>query len=160
MEHFFLAVALLFMIGGTLETLLPMIPGIPLVYLGYLIYGFASGWREYGLQTMLWLGLFTILIQVLDFYAGSLGAKRFGASKRGVWGSIIGALLGLIFFSLPGLVVGTFAGALFGEILEGRSLGEGVRSGWGAFLGLLAGSLFRIAAAVAMLGMFLWMVIT
>jgi uncharacterized protein YqgC (DUF456 family) len=160
MEYFFLAVSLFLMIVGTLGTLLPVIPGIPIVYLGYLVYGLASDWREFGLQTMLWLGLFTVLIQVLDFYAGSVGARKYGASRSGVWGSIIGALLGAIFFSLPGLVVGTLAGAVSGELLAGRSFGEGLRSGWGAFLGLVAGTLFRMAAAVAMTGMFLWMVLT
>jgi hypothetical protein len=158
MEIAMLILALLVMAVGLVGSFLPMIPGVPLVYSGYLIYGLASGWRHYGLGIMVAFGLVTVLVIVLDYVAGSMGAKKFGASRAGAWGAIIGAVVGVLTFNLIGLVVGTFGGAVLGELLLGRTMGEAFRSGWGAFLGFLAGSLFKVMAATIMLGSFLWLV--
>ena len=158
MEIALLIVALLVMVVGLVGSFLPMIPGVPLVYSGYLIYGLASHWRHYGLATMVVFGLITVLVIVLDYVAGSMGAKKFGASRAGAWGAIIGAVVGVLVFNLIGLVVGTFGGAMLGELLLGRSMGQAFRSGWGAFLGFLTGSLFKVMAATIMLGSFLWLV--
>lgn len=159
MEILWLTIALVFMGIGLLGTVLPLLPGIPIIYVGYLVYGLATGWRNYGVVAVVSWGIVTLLVQILDYYAGALGAKKFGASSMGVWGSVIGAIVGFIIFNVAGLVIGTFGGALAGELIHGRSLQEALRSGWGAFIGFLVGSLFKVVLGVVMIGVFLWLVL-
>ncbi|MBI4774984.1 MAG: DUF456 domain-containing protein [Deltaproteobacteria bacterium] len=153
-----IVVALLLMLVGLLGTIVPWVPGVPLIYGVYLVYGLVTGWESYGLAVMAVLGGVTAAVMILDFYAGALGAKRFGATPAGAWGSIIGAILGLVLFNVIGLIVGTFAGAMSGELLSRRPLNEAVRSGWGALVGFLAGTLFRFVTATVMIGLFVWLV--
>jgi uncharacterized protein len=160
MSHFlFLVLSLLIMIVGLAGTLLPVVPGIPLIYFGYVIYGLASHWTDYGQNAMIFWGIVTILMVALDYYAGALGAKKYGASAAGIWGSIIGGILGVVFLSFIGLLIGPFLGAVAGELLAGKSRSEAWRSGWGAFVGFLAGSLVKIVVGISMIGTFLWWVI-
>lgn len=155
----FLVLTLLLMAVGLAGTILPMIPSIPLIYGGFVLYGLATDWRDYGLGVMIVFGAVTVLIIVVDYAAGALGAKKFGASRAGMAGSVIGAVAGVIFLNLIGLVVGTFAGAVIGEVLAGRSTRDAVRSGWGAFVGFLAGSLFKLMTAVVMIATFVWLIV-
>lgn len=156
MEAVWLLIAVALMLVGLVGTMFPVIPSVILIYCGYIVYGLGTGWRDYGLTTMIVFGLITVLTQVVDYLAGALGASRYGGSKAGVWGSIIGAVLGVIFFNVIGLIVGTFGGAVVGELASRRPMEEAVRSGWGAFLGFIGGSLFKIMVAILMTGVFFW----
>ena len=159
MEIVALIITLVVMAAGLAGAILPL-PSIPLIYAGYFIYGFASGWEDYGLRLMIALGVVTVLTQVIDFLVGAVGSKQYGGSGMGAVGSIIGALVGLVFFNLIGLIIGTFAGALVGELIKGRSMNEAIRSGWGAFLGFVAGSIFKLILGLMMIVTFLVLVIT
>jgi len=155
----FFVVALLLMLVGLLGTIAPWVPGVPLIYGVYLVYGLVTGWQSYGWGVMAVLGGVTAAVMFLDFYAGALGAKKFGATPAGTWGSIIGAITGMVMFNVIGLIVGTFAGALLGELLSRRPLDEALRSGWGALVGFLAGTLFRFVVATVMIGLFVRLVV-
>ena len=97
-------IALLLMLVGLLGTLAPWLPGVPLIYAIYLVYGVVTHWQSYGMGVMAVLGAVTAGVMLLDFYAGALGAKKFGASPAGTWGSVIGAVLGPIVFNVIGLI--------------------------------------------------------
>ncbi|RMG67748.1 MAG: DUF456 domain-containing protein [Calditrichaeota bacterium] len=159
MEYLWLFIAFLLILAGNAGVLIPFLPGIPLIYAAYLVWGIASGWRDYGATTMVVLGVVTLLSYAVDYFAGAVGAKKYGASPLGVWGSIIGGIVGFVFFSVPGLILGPFAGAIAGEMLAGKRQQEAWRAGWGAFLGFLAGSVFKIALAILMTGLFIFYLI-
>ncbi len=159
MKAFWTIVTLLIMAAGLVGTVLPVIPGILLIYAGYLLYGFATGWQAYGLAAIVCWSVATGLVLLLDFYGGAIGAKRYGASPFGAWGSLIGCLLGTLAAGLPGLILGPFVGAAAGELLRGRSHREALRSGWGAFIGFMVGSVIMIALGVVMIGTFIWWVL-
>ncbi len=154
----FIAVLVL-MLVGLAGSVIPVIPGIPLIYLGYIIFGLASGWKFFGVGFMVFWGIVTLLMMSLDYYAGVIGAKRFGASTAGLWGSVFGGLLGIIFLGFIGIIVGPFLGAVFGELLSGKTSRSALRSGWGTFLGFLGGSLFKIIVGMVMIGVFVWQII-
>lgn len=159
MQTLWIVITVLIMIAGFLGTLLPVLPGLPLVYAGYIFYGLVTGWQDYGLGAMIIWGLVAAGISFLDFYAGSIGAKKYGASRWAVWGSVIGALVGLFVAGFLGLILGPLVGALIGEFIAGKSWREAFQSGRGTILGLVAGHLAKIAVAIAMIGTFLWWVI-
>jgi uncharacterized protein YqgC (DUF456 family) len=89
-----------------------------------------------------------------DLAASVLGAKRVGASRQALIGSVIGGIVG-IFFGLIGLLLGPFIGAVAGELMARRSIAGAARVGLATWIGLLVGTMAKIALAVSMLGVFL-----
>lgn len=153
-----LVLTFLIMSVGVAGSFLPVLPAVPIVYAGYFIWGLASGWQDYGLWTMIFWGAVAAFMQVMDYLVGAMGAKRYGASRAGIWGAVIGGIVGL-FLGIVGLIIGPFIGAVGAEMLFGRNLGEALRSGWGTFVGLLAGSLFKFLVCIVMVGTFIWLIL-
>jgi len=152
------AATLIVMAAGLAGCVLPVLPGIPLIYFGYLLYGLFTSWHAYGLGTMLFWGAVTLLSLFVDHYAGTLGARRYGSSLFGLWGSFAGAVIGLLLFGLAGLIVGVCAGAVTGELVAGRSLTDALRAGKGALIGFFAGILCKAITGLIMVGTFLWLI--
>jgi len=151
--------ALYFMLSGMLilagiaGTVIPVLPGVPLVFAGMLLAAWADHFQHIGAFTLTILGVLCVFALLIDFAAGLLGAKRVGASTRALWGASLGTLIGL-FFGLPGLLLGPFLGAALGELSAGRELAHATRVGVGTWLGLLFGTLAKIALCFTMLGVF------
>ena len=140
-------------IAGIAGTVVPMLPGVPLVFAGMLLAAWADHFQHVGAVTLTFLGVLCALALLIDFVASMLGARRVGASSRALWGASLGTLTGL-FFGLPGLLLGPFVGAALGELSAGRELSHAPRVGGGTWLGLLFGTLAKIALCFTMLGVF------
>jgi uncharacterized protein YqgC (DUF456 family) len=138
---------------GFAGLVLPMLPGIPLVFAGLVLLAWAEDFAFVGWPTLGVLGLLALLSYGVDFLASALGAKHFGASSRAVVGAALGAVVGL-FFGLPGIVLGPFAGAVIAEFSRRASVGAATRAGVGALAGLVFGALLKVALAFAMIGVF------
>ena len=135
---------------------LPLLPGAPLLFLGLLVGAWADDFHYVGYGTLAVLAGLTVLTYIIDFLAGILGARRFGASPRAMVGAGIGAVLGL-FLGLPGILFGPFVGAVIGELSARRSLAEAGMSGIGTTIGLVLGVAAKIAIGLTMIGIFLFM---
>ena len=159
MKNLWIIVTVIIMTGGLAGTILPLLPGIPLIYAAFIFYGFLSGWEAYGAGAVIGWGTVTAFTVIVDFYAGSLGARRFGSSRIGIWGAFLGGVLGTIFFGFPGLIGGPFLGALAGELVTGKPVREAFRAAWGTLVGLFGSSLFKVAVGFAMIGSYLWWVL-
>lgn len=140
-------------LAGIAGTVVPVLPGVPLVFAGMLLAAWADHFQHIGAFTLTILGVLCVFALLIDFVAGLLGAKRVGASTRALWGASLGTLIGL-FFGLPGLLLGPFLGAALGELSAGRELAHASRVGVGTWLGLLFGTLAKIALCFTMLGIF------
>ncbi len=147
-----LLAALLIAVGFA-GLVLPMLPGIPLVFAGLVLLAWAEDFAYVGWLTLGLLGVLALLSYGVDFLASALGARRFGASPRAIWGAALGAVVGR-FFGLPGIVLGPFAGAVIAEFSRRATVGAATRSGIGAVAGLLFGALLKIALAFTMVGVF------
>jgi uncharacterized protein YqgC (DUF456 family) len=64
-----------------------------------------------------------------------------------VWGSVLGLLVGMIWFPPFGVIVGTFLGAWVGEVLKGRTNRESLRAAWGVFVGTMLGIVVKLAVS-------------
>jgi uncharacterized protein YqgC (DUF456 family) len=149
-----IVVIALFLVGLA-GTILPTLPGNILIFAGALVYGIFTGFEEVAFRVLAVLAGISIGAQVLDYVAEAYGAKRFGASKYGIWGGIIGAIVGLITFNIVGLIVGVFLGAVIPEmLLGGRSLKGALRIGYGSLLGFLGGTLMKFILGLVMIGVF------
>jgi len=140
---------------GVLGVVVPVLPGLPLVFLGMWLAAWAGGYEQVGVAMLLLLGLLTALSLGVDLLATLFGAKRVGASRQALVGAALGTLFGL-FLGLVGIFVGPFVGALAGEWLHGRRLGHATRVGMGTWLGIVFGAVLKLALAFAMLGLFLF----
>ena len=148
-----IALAVLLVVVGLAGTLLPAIPGAPMIFAGLALAAWAEDFAYVGWGTLVVIGVLTVVTYAVDFVAGSLGARRFGASRRAVVGAALGALVGL-FFGLPGILLGPLIGAVLGELSARRTLGEAGRAGIGTALGLALGAAAKLALALSMVGVF------
>jgi uncharacterized protein YqgC (DUF456 family) len=106
-----------------------------------------------GRSTLTWIGLLALLATGAEFAASALGARRVGAHRRAVIGAMLGAIVG-VFFSLPGLLIGPFAGAVIGEFSVRGNLARAGRVGIAAFVGMLLGGVTKLALVLAMIALF------
>jgi len=150
---YFQVIAAILVIVGLAGTVLPVLPGVALVFAGFLLAAWADGFQRVGVLTLVILGLLTALAMAADFAASALGAKKLGASPRGILGATLGAIVG-IFFGIPGLILGPFIGAVAGELFANRELLHAGRAGLGTWLGLLLGSVAKLTLAFLMVGVF------
>jgi uncharacterized protein YqgC (DUF456 family) len=158
-DYAIFTLCLLAMLLGLAGTILPIVPGLVLVFLAYLGYGFYDHWTHYGLTAMLIVGGLTLLSIALDQVASVIGAQKLGAGKAGMVGSFVCAIIGLVFFSLPGLIVGAFGGAVIFEIIfNHKELEPALKAGGGALLGLLMGAFFKFLIALILTLYFVWLV--
>jgi|SRR5512139_1579898 len=141
------------MIGGLAGTILPALPGIPMLFGGIWLVAAVDRYRHLGLWWLLGIGVLATAGVVIDFVAGTLGAKRVGASPRALWGAGLGTLVGM-FFGVPGLLLGPFLGAVGGELMAGTSALRSTHVGVGTWAGLLFGTLLKLVVSCMMLGLF------
>jgi uncharacterized protein YqgC (DUF456 family) len=140
--------ALLVLIGF-IGSIMPIIPGPPISWAGFLLLKWTSyvDDRGAGYENALWILLFfVVLVTILDYVVPIMGTKKYGGSKRGVWGATIGVVVGIFILSpIPaigpflGIIIGPFAGAYIGEITTGKKKREALRAAWGSFVGFLLG---------------------
>jgi uncharacterized protein YqgC (DUF456 family) len=107
-----------------------------------------------GAFTIAVLTILAILAYGIDFIAGALGAKHFGAGRQAVIGAAAGAVIG-IFFGIIGIIVGPFIGAVVGELSVHNNLRAAGRAGVGTWLGMLIGTAAKAAIGFSMVGIFL-----
>jgi uncharacterized protein YqgC (DUF456 family) len=151
MEFLLIALGLLVSLAGLAGCILPVIPGPPLSYLGLIILSFAQGWEPFSATFLIVMAGITLAVTVLDYVIPALGARKYGASRAGVWGSVFGMIAGIIFFPPFGMLIGAFAGAVLGEMAAGREDVRALKAGWGVFVGTILAMALKLAASGAML---------
>lgn len=143
MDYVLIALGALLIIGGILGSVLPVLPGPPLSYLGLLLLHITEKYQFSTRFLIIWL-IVTFIITAIDYLIPVWGTKRFGGSKQGIWGSIIGLVIGLFFFPPFGIIIGPFIGAVVGELTAGKDSGAALKSGFGSFIGFLLGTLAKL----------------
>ena len=147
------AFATVLILAGLAGTVLPVIPGAPLMFLGMAIVAWVDDFDRIGWITLAVLAGLTALSVITDFAAGALGAKSAGASRIAFLGAALGALVG-VFFGPIGMVLGTLVGALLGELITSQDVERATRAGVGAAIGFVLGTVVKLVLAFAMLGIF------
>lgn len=139
---------------GLAGLVLPLIPGALLMLAGFFLAAWAENFAQVGFVTLGVLTALTLLAYGIDLLAAALGAKHFGASRRAALGAALGALAGL-FFGIPGIVIGPFAGAAAGEFTVRRDIRAAGAAGLGTWLGMIMGAAAKAAIGFTMVGVFI-----
>ena len=162
MESFWWTATVALMAVGLFGAIYPVLPDSILILAGAVLNHFtvkaahSVGWWTLGAMAAL-----CVLAHIVDFAAGAMGARKFGATRWGAFGGMIGGLVGAIAFFPLGLFIGPVIGALCGEMFfAGRALQPALRSGWGTLLGTTAGMIGKAMIDVAMIAVFAASVLT
>lgn len=154
MDIALLGIGFLLMIVGLFGSFLPVVPGLPLSWLGLLLLYLTSiipmNYWVLGITLAL-----TIIVAVLDYVIPAVGTKRFGGSRYGIIGTTIGLVVGILAPIPGGILIGPFVGAFIGEMLNKSDSKKALRAAFGSFLGFLASSFMSFITAVAFLILFL-----
>ena len=152
MDLFLYVLAVALIIGGLAGAILPILPGVPMIFGGIWLAAAVDEYNHLGWAWLVAIGAVAVLGIAVDFISGSLGAKKIGASPRALWGAGIGTTIGM-FFGLPGLLIGPFAGAVIGELWSGKSILRSAHVGVSTWFGMLLGVVAKVVLSFLMIGM-------
>lgn len=153
MDWLLLVLTIILLITGILGCFLPVLPGPPLSYIGLLIIHFTR-FAQFETSTLVVFGVVTVIVQILDYIVPIWGTKKFGGTKYGTWGSIVGLLVGLLFlpplgpFGIITILGGPFLGAYIGETIGGSDKNKAFKAAFGTFIGFLAGTFIKIVTSI------------
>ena len=154
------SILLLFCLGGIFITLLGL-PGLWGMVLVVLLYAWYTSFHYIGLWTLVILIMIAAVAELIEFLAGSRGAKKAGGSSRAAWGALMGGLLGALLLTIPipiigttvGLCIGVFVGALMGELSVRDDAAHSIRVGIAATKARIYAIIMKLLFAIAMLGL-------
>ncbi|WP_338849227.1 DUF456 family protein [Massilia sp. W12] len=139
---------------GLAGTVLPVLPGTLLVWLGLLLGAWIDDFNRVSVATMVFITLLAVFAFALDFVAGLLGAKKAQASKLALAGAALGTVVGL-FMGLIGVLFMPLVGAAIGEYWSQKNQERAAKVALATWLGLMVGMIAKIVIAFIMLGIFL-----
>lgn len=139
---------------GLIGSVLPLVPGPPLIWLGALYYAWNTGWITVGWPSLIVLLVLAIVGGTADLWVGYLGASKGGASGWATLASIVGGLVGLIVFSIPGAIIGSVGAIVLVEYMRHRDWRRVLRAGGGYLIGSLLSSVVEVVIALVMIGIF------
>jgi uncharacterized protein YqgC (DUF456 family) len=146
--------AVVLVIVGLVGTVLPALPGVPLIFAGVLLAAWAENFQRIGGVTIAILAVLAVIGVVIDYVAASLSAKRAGASRAGIIGAALGTVAGIV-TGLWGLLFMPLVGAAIGEFISHRDALRAGRVGVATWVGLLVGTVVKLAVAFTMIGVFI-----
>lgn len=155
MDILLLIIGFICMIIGVFGSFMPVIPGLSVSWLGLLLLYFTNT-----IPVNYWvLGitlLITLLLSVLDYFIPAKGAKKFGGSSYGIWGTNIGLFIGLLTPIPFGFIIGAFLGAFLGELLyDSKNHTRALKAATGSLIGFLVSSFMLFFVAILYLGLFI-----
>lgn len=159
MDIVLLIIGFILMFVGILGSFLPILPGPPISWVGllllYLTKAIPDDWWVLGTTLAL-----AIIVFALDYVIPAMGTKKFGGTKAGMIGTVIGLLVAIFFPILGffGIIIWPFIGALVGEMMNKADQKTALKAALGSFIGFLTGTFLKFILAIAYLGIFIWKV--
>ena len=149
LEIILLSLGLIIAIIGLIGCIVPGVLGPPLNFISLLLLEIATG-GSYSINFYLIWGLITTVTIVLDYVFPVISAKKFKATNYGIWGSVIGMIIGIVFFPPFGMISGLFLGAVLGELVAGKRGADAMKVGLVTFFSSLLMIVFKFAASAMM----------
>lgn len=147
------ALSVLLIAVGVAGTVLPALPGAPLVFAGVLLAAWIDDFARISGWTVAVVGALALAAFAADFLAGLLGAKRAGASRLAIVGAAVGTVAGVV-TGLWGLLFMPLVGAAVGQFMSDQDAVRAGRVGVATWIGLLVGTVAKVAIVFVMVGVF------
>ncbi|MDO6813651.1 DUF456 domain-containing protein [Tenacibaculum soleae] len=148
MDVFLILVGFCFVCLGIIGAFLPVLPGPITSWIGLLLLHLTKvipqDWWFLGITLAI-----AVIIFILDYFIPAMGAKRFGGTKYGVYGTTIGLIIGLLSPIPFGIIIGAFLGALIGELIyDSKDTSRALKASFGALLGFITSATIKFSIAV------------
>ena len=158
MDTFLLILGFCCMLIGILGSILPVLPGPGISWIGLVLLYFTNtvpaNYWILGITLVL-----TLVISYLDYIIPAKGTKHFGGSKHGIWGTNIGLVLGIIAPIPFGFLIGPFLGALIGELIyDSKNKKRAFRAATGSIIGFLASTFMQFLVCLLFFGLYISLV--
>jgi len=147
MEILWISIGVVFILIGIIGSFLPIMPGLPFSYAGLLMLQL-TGTPPFSVMFLVYWALIVIVVMSLESIIPAVGTKRFGGSREGIIGCLVGAVLGFFFFPPFGIIFGPIIGAFAGEIFVGKTSQQAMRSAIGSFIGFFVGTVIKVVTAL------------
>lgn len=146
-----LILAIVLFLLGLAGIVLPVLPGVILIYAGMLLYGLLTGFAALDADFFLLQGMALLLTFFVDYLATVTGTRRYGGSRRAAWGAAAGVMFGFFLLGPFGMIVGPFLGAILAELSGGKQPEQAVRVGMGTLIGFLGATAIKFVIAALMI---------
>ncbi len=135
------------------------LPGTIIIFADVLAYAVVTGFDRIGFKIILFLLVFSIIAEMIDFLMGMTGAMRPLPSKKLFWASIIGAITGILILTpffrglgiLGGFFLGCFAGILLAELIRQSKLQTPFKASYRAIFVMIGGKMVKGCIALTMI---------
>lgn len=158
-DSLFFGLIVLFMLIGLVGIIIPILPGVFLIWFGVLLYAWRDGFEAVSLGTFIFISVIVVFAGLSDIWLPALGARKSGASKRTIVTGLLGAIIGSFVLPLVGTIVGYVLGVLLGEYHKRRDW----QAAWQASKGSLAGwgiaTIIQLVVGVLVIIIFIWAVL-
>ncbi len=148
MDILLLVLGLICMVLGIIGAFLPILPGPLTGWVGLLLLSFTSAvpkdWTFLGITLAV-----AVFVWIIDYFIPAMGTKRFGGSKYGVYGTMIGLVVGL-FSPIPfGMLIGAFVGAFIGETaFDKKDTNKALKASFGSLLGFFVSASLKFGVGL------------
>lgn len=143
-------VAFLLILVGVAGTIVPALPGIPMIFAGAWLIGYMEDYQYFGWGTLIALGVLTVISLIIDWVSQTMGAQKAGATKLGLSGAFLGTIIGIP-FGLVGIFLFPVLGAFIGEMIGHRDMRKAGKVSWATWIGMIAGIAAKLAIAFIMI---------
>lgn len=160
MDIALLIIGFILMLVGIIGSFLPVLPGPPISWVGllllYLTKAVPDDWWVLGITAAI-----AILVFALDYIIPAIGTKKFGGSKAGMIGTVIGLLVAIFFpiLGIFGIIIWPFIGALVGELINKTDQKTALKAAFGSFIGFLTGTFLKFVLAISYLVIYIMVTI-
>ncbi|MFH4963403.1 DUF456 domain-containing protein [Gaetbulibacter sp. M235] len=154
MDIILIIISALFILLGLFGSVLPILPGPPLSWLGLLILHLTKA-VQMNTTLLIITGIIAIIIFVLDYIIPAVGTKKFGGSKAGMIGTSIGLVVGLVSPIPGGIILGPFIGAFIGEMINKNDSKSAIKAAFGSFIGFIASTFIKFIVSIIFLGIYI-----
>ena len=145
------AVAFLLILVGVAGTIIPALPGIPMIFAGAWLIAYMEDYLYFGWGTLIALGVLTVISIIIDWVSQTMGAQKAGATNLGLTGALLGTIIGIP-FGLIGIFLFPVIGAFVGEMIGHRDMRKAGKVSWATWIGMIAGIAAKLAIAFMMIG--------
>jgi uncharacterized protein YqgC (DUF456 family) len=147
MEIVWIILGILVILVGIIGCFVPVLPGPPLAYIALILLQFGES-APFSSKFLIILGIVVVAVTLLDYAIPALGAKKWGGSRYGILGALIGVVIGLFVLPPFGFLIFPILGATLGEMLIGTTFKKALKAGFGALAGLVMGTMLKFSITI------------
>jgi len=144
MDILIIIIAALLLLTGIAGSVLPVLPGLPLSWLGLVLIKFTDNFSDnISWEKIIWAGVIVLIVSLIDSFLPVMATKKFGGGRLVTIGASIGLVLGFM-MGFVGVFIGPFIGAFVGGMLEGQKFNLSFRQALATFAGFFVGIVLKL----------------